>query len=139
MLQPGQEVVILAHSDGLYGSDNWCDETVVGWLKTAITMRGAHCTILWTEEQAKEHAWRFPPVVKGAITNADVFINLSNDLVVEEVAEFRNYLEVCKTWYVRLFPVTAHMMMSKWAQTPHELVCMVRHISSDPFMNAPQK
>jgi len=138
-VKPGEEVVILAHSDGLYGSDNWCDETAVGWIKTMVQSRGANCTILWVDEQAKEHAWRFPPVVKGAITEADLFINLSMDLVVEEVAEFRNYLEVCKTWYVRLFPVSAALLMTKWAQTPHELVCMVRHISSDPFMKPPQK
>jgi len=138
-VKPGMEVVILANSDGLYGSDNWCDETAVGWIKTVCTSRGANVSILWVDYQATEHAWRFSPVVKGAMTDADVLINLSTDLVVEEVAEFRNYLEVCKTWYVRMFPVTANMLMSKWAQTPHELVCMIRHISSDPFMNPPQK
>lgn len=138
-VKPGQEVVILAHEDGVYGSDNWCDPLAVAWVKTAFASRGARVTVLWADEQAKEHAWRFSPVVKGAITDADIFVNFSNDLVVEEVAEFRNYLEVCKTWYIRLFGVSAPMLMSKWAQTPHELVCMVRHISSDPFMKPPQK
>ena len=133
-IKPGQEVVILAHEDGVYGSDNWCDPQAVSWVKTAFASRGARVTVLWADEQAKEHAWRFPPVVKGAIAAADVFVNLSNDLVVEEVAEFRNFLPVCKTWYIRLFPVTANLLMTKWAQTPHELVCMVRHLSSNPFM-----
>ena len=83
----------------------------------------------------KKHEWRVPPILKGAITNADVFINFSLDLAIEENAEFRKYLEECKTWYVRMFPVTTSLLMTDWARTPHELVIMVRHLSSNPFMN----
>ncbi len=39
------------------------------------------------------------------------------------------------TWMVRLFPVTADLMMTDWARTPYELTIMLRHISSEPFMN----
>ena len=83
----------------------------------------------------KKHEWRVPPILKGAITNADVFINFSLDLAIEENAEFRTYIEECKTWYVRMFPVTTSLLMTDWARTPHELVIMVRHVSSNPFMN----
>lgn len=134
-VKPGMEVVILAHTDGLYGSDNLVDEQAVGWMQAVVQSRGANCSILWIDEVMKEHAWRLPPVVKGAITDADLFINTSMDLAIEEVAEFRKYIEVTKTWYVRMFPVTAPLLMTEWAQTPHELVCMVRHVSSTPFMN----
>jgi hypothetical protein len=131
---PGMEVVILAHIDGLYGSDNLVDEQAVNWMQAVVQSRGANCSILWIDEVMKPHNWRMPPVVKGAITEADLLINTSLDLAIEEVAEFRKYIETAKTWYVRMFPVTAPLLMTDWAQTPHELVCMVRHVSSDPFM-----
>ena len=133
-VKPGMEVVILAHTDGLYGSDNLVDEQAVSWMQAVVQSRGANCSILWIDEVMKAHEWRLPPVVKGAIANADLFINTSLDLAIEEVAEFRKYIEEVKTWYVRMFPVTASLLMTEWAQTPHELVIMVRHVSSDPFM-----
>jgi len=133
-IKPGDEVVILAHIDGLYGSDNLVDEQAINWTQAVVQSRGANCSILWIDEIMKENEWRMPPVVKGAITEADLLINTSLDLAVEEVAEFRKYLEVAKTWYIRMFPVTAPLLMTKWAQTPHELVVMIRHISSNPFM-----
>jgi len=131
---PGMEVVILAHIDGLYGSDNLVDEQAVNWMQAVVQSRGANCSILWIDEVMKAHNWRMPPIVKGAITEADLLINTSLDLAIEEVAEFRKYIETAKTWYVRMFPVTAPLLMTDWAQTPHELVCMVRHVSSTPFM-----
>jgi hypothetical protein len=133
-VQPGQEVIILAHIDGLYGSDNWVDEQAVNWMQAVVQSRGANCSVLWIDEVMKAHEWRLPPIVKGAIANADLFINTSLDLAIEEVAEFRKYIEEVKTWYVRMFPVTASLLMTDWAQTPHELVIMVRHVSSEPFM-----
>ncbi|MCE5252692.1 MAG: hypothetical protein LLG45_00520 [Actinomycetia bacterium] len=133
-VKPGEEVVILAHIDGLYGSDNLVDEQAVSWTQAVVQSRGANCSILWIDEIMKAHEWRLPPVVKGAIANADLFINTSLDLAIEEIAEFRKYIEEVNTWYVRMFPVTAPLLMSEWAQTPHELVVMVRHVSSDPFM-----
>jgi len=133
-IKPGMEVVILAHTDGLYGSDNLVDEQAVSWAQAVVQSRGANCSILWIDEIMKVHEWRMPPVVKGAMTDVDVLINTSLDLAVEEVAEFRKYIETAKTWYVRMFPTTAPLLMSKWAQTPHELVIMVRHVSAEPFM-----
>ncbi len=133
-VKPGMEVVILAHVDGLYGSDNLVDEQAMSWTQAVVQSRGANCSILWIDEVMKAHEWRLPPIVKGAIANADLFINTSLDLAIEEVAEFRKYIEEVKTWYVRMFPVTAPLLMTEWAQTPHELVVMVRHVSSDPFM-----
>ncbi|HTX69119.1 MAG TPA: hypothetical protein VMH50_08225 [Thermoleophilia bacterium] len=134
-IKPGMEVVVLAHVDGLYGSDNYVDETAIGWIQTMVESRGAHCSVLWIDEVMKTHEWRLPPVVKGAITEADVFINTSLDLAIEEVAEFRQYIEKVNTWYVRLFPVTSTLLCTDWARTPHELVVMIRHVSSDPFMH----
>jgi len=134
-IKPGMEVVVLAHIDGLYGSDNFVDEQAISWIQTMVQSRGANCSILWIDEVMKAHEWRLPPVVKGAITEADVFINTSIDLAIEEVAEFRQYIEKVNTWYVRLFPVTSTLLMTDWARTPHDLVCMVRHVSSEPFMN----
>jgi len=133
-IKPGMEVVILAHIDGLYGSDNLVDEQAVSWAQAVVQSRGANCSILWIDEIMKVHEWRMPPLAKGAITEADVLINTSLDLAVEEVAEFRKYIETANTWYVRMFATTAPLLMSEWAQTPHELVTMVRHVSSKPFM-----
>lgn len=134
-VQPGQEVIVGAHIDGAYGSANLVDPTAVAWVHAMVQSRGANCSILWIDEIMKKHKWRVPPILKGAIANADLFINFSLDLAIEENAEFRKYIEEVNTWYVRMFPVTTGLLMTDWAQTPHELVVMVRHLSSDPFMN----
>ncbi|NLE61493.1 MAG: hypothetical protein GX616_24340, partial [Planctomycetes bacterium] len=76
-VQPGQEVIILAHIDGLYGSDNLVDEQAVSWMQAVVQSRGANCSVLWIDEVMKAHEWRLPPIVKGAIANADLFINTS--------------------------------------------------------------
>ncbi len=134
-IKPGMEVLIGAHIDGAYGSANHVDPVAVSWVQAVCASRGANCTVIWLDEIMKKHEWRVPPILKGAITNADVFFNFSLDLAIEENAEFRTYLEECKTWYVRMFPVTTGLMMTDWARTPHELVVMARHLSSNPFMN----
>ena len=69
-VQPGMEVIILAHIDGLYGSDNWVDEQAISWMQAVVQSRGANCSVLWIDEVMKAHEWRLPPVVKGAIANA---------------------------------------------------------------------
>ena len=76
-IQPGQEVVVLAHVDGLHGGDNLVDPEAISWIQSAIQMRGANPSVLWIDEPAKPHAWRFPPVVKAAMEACDVFINNS--------------------------------------------------------------
>ena len=133
-IQPGQEVLILAHIDGLYGSQNVIDEQAVSWVQACTQAKGANASILWIDEPAKLHAWRIPPVVKAAMAGADLMINFSADLVTEEIAEFRRYIDEVNTWMVRMFPATAQLLMTEWAQTPHELVSMIRHVSSDPFL-----
>ena len=133
-VKAGQEVVILAYKDGLYGGDNLVDEEAVAWLASVVESRGANCTIVWADEPHELHHWRYPPVVKAAIAAADVVFNPTFDLVTEEMSEFRDHLEECNTWMVRMFPATAPLLMTKWAQTPYELVEMIRHISSEPFM-----
>ena len=46
-IQPGQEVVLLAHIDGLYGGDNLVDQEAISWIQTAIQLRGANASVLW--------------------------------------------------------------------------------------------
>ena len=35
-IEPGQEVVLQAHLDGMYGGDNLVDPQVIAWLQAAI-------------------------------------------------------------------------------------------------------
>ena len=90
MIKAGQEVLILAQIDGLYGGDNLVDEQAISWIQAAVQHRGANASVLWIDEPARPHAWRIPPVVKAALKGCDVLINHSFDLVVEEIMEFRN-------------------------------------------------
>jgi hypothetical protein len=39
-IKPGQEVLLLAQIDGLYGGDNLADEEAISWIQTAIQLRG---------------------------------------------------------------------------------------------------
>lgn len=132
-IKPGMEVLILAHVDGLYGGPNFVDPEAVDWAASVVRSRGACCSVLWIDEPQKVHAWRYPPVVKSAVAAADVLINTSSMLVTEEIPEFRNHLEEVGTWMVRMFPTTAPLLMTDWAQTPYELTKMMRHVSSRPF------
>ncbi|MBW1769068.1 MAG: hypothetical protein JRJ65_18725, partial [Deltaproteobacteria bacterium] len=61
-VKAGDEVVLLAHIDGLYGGDNLVDPQVIAWLQAAIQRRDANASILWIDEVPKMHAWRVPPV-----------------------------------------------------------------------------
>ena len=166
MNESRKEVVILAHKDGLYNGQNLIDEECVAWVSTAFTSRGHNVSILWVDDPQDLHTWRYPPVVKKAVEGCDLLINTSWQMPVEEIADFRQHVELshvgdpdrmseegkknfpCRpdkqpkdctdydsgTWFIRLFPVTADLMQTKWAQTPSELVYMIRHISSEPFM-----
>jgi hypothetical protein len=133
-IKPGMEVLILAHKDGLYGGDNLVDEEAVAWTSSVIQSRGAHCSILWIDEPQKVHEWRYPPIVKGAVAGADMLISTLFHIGTTEFGEFRKHLEDAGTWMVRMFPVTAPLLMSEWAQTPYELVSTIRHVSSNPFL-----
>jgi hypothetical protein len=109
-IQPGQEVVLLAHVDGLYGGYNLVDEEAISWIQTAIQLRGANASVLWIDEPAKPHAWRLPPVVKAVLTASDVFINNSFDIVFEELVELKQFLWEKKLLMVRNFAVTAPLL-----------------------------
>jgi len=132
-IEPGQEVLLLAHIDGLYGGDNLVDQEAVSWIQSAIQTRGANASILWIDEPGKVHAWRFPPVVKAALLSCNTLINHSFDLVVEEMTEFRKFIAEHKIRMVRNFATTAPLLCTAWAQTPHELVSEIRYRASFPF------
>jgi hypothetical protein len=132
-IQPGQEVLLLAHVDGLYGGDNLVDETAISWIQSMVRLKGARASVLWIDEPAKAHAWRFPPVVKAAMSGCDVMINHSFDLVIEENIEFRNFINERKIPMVRNFATTAPLLCTAWARTPHELVSEIRYQSSLPI------
>ncbi len=132
-IKPGQEVLILAHIDGLYGGDNLVDREAISWIQAAVQTRGARASVLWIDEPVVPHAWRFPPVVKAAMQGCDVLINHSFNLVVEEIAEFREYIEVLGVWMVRNFATTSALLNTAWAQTPYELVSEIRYQASLPF------
>jgi hypothetical protein len=92
-IQPGQEVLILSHIDGLHGGDNLVDPEVISWIQTSVQKYGAHASILWIDEPAKLHSWRFPPVFKAALTVCNMVINHSFNITVEEIMEFRRFIE----------------------------------------------
>ena len=132
-IRSGQEVLILAETDGLYGGDNLVDREAVAWIQAGVQSRQANASILWIDEPVVPHAWRFPPVVKAAMLGCDVLINHSFNLVVEEIAEFRDYIAEHKIKMVRNFATTAPLLCTAWARTPYELVSEIRYQSSLPF------
>ena len=132
-IRAGQEVLILAQTDGLYGGDNLVDEQTISWIQAAIQHRGANPSVLWIDEPVKAHTWRIPPIVKAALTACDVMINHSFDLVVEEIREFRDLVSELEFIMVRNFATTAPLLCTTWAQTPYELVSEIRYHASVPF------
>jgi len=133
-IQPRQEVLLLAHIDGLYGGDNLVDKEAVSWVQAGVQARGANASVLWIDETAKPHAWRFPPVVKAAMSASDVVINFCFDLNTEEIVEFREYIRERKFRMVRNFATTAPLLCTAWAQTPYELVSEIRYQASLPMI-----
>lgn len=132
-VKPGQEVLILAHLDGLYGGDNMVDQEAIAWIQSAVTAHGANASVMWVDEVAKPHNWRFPPVVKAAMAGCDILINHLIDLVTEEMTEFRDYIAEKKVRMVRNFATTAPLLCTPWAQTPYELVSEIRYQASLPI------
>jgi hypothetical protein len=127
-IKPGQEVLLLAHIDGLYGGDNLVDQEAISWIQSAIHLRGANASVLWIDEHTEPYSWRLPPVVKAAMEGCDVLINHSFDITFEEITEFRKLLlERNKPVMVRNFATTAPLLCTAWAQTPHELVSEIRY------------
>jgi hypothetical protein len=127
-IQAGQEVLLLAHIDGLHGGDNMVDEQAVAWVQSSVESRRAHASVLWINEPAVPHAWRLPPVAREAIKACDVLINHSFDITFEENIEFRDLCFAKKRFImVRNFATTAPLLCTFWAQTPHELVSEIRY------------
>lgn len=133
-IKPGMEVLILAQRDGLYGGVNLVDEEAVAWTASVVQSRGANCSILWFDDDNTTHKWRYPPIVKGAVGGSDLVLNFSSTLTNEEIQEFRYHVRESKTWNIRVFALTSQLLMTKWAQTPYELVSTIRRVSSKPFM-----
>jgi hypothetical protein len=131
-IKAGQEVVLLAHVDGLYGGDNLVDPQVIAWLQAAINYRGGNASILWIDEPVKPYAWRIPPLLDAALKACDVLMIHSFDLSTEEFAIGRKAVEYGAT-LVRNFATTASLLNSTWAQTPHELVSQIRYQVSTLF------
>ena len=126
-IKPGDEILILANSEGLYGGDNLVDQDVVSWIKSAIQVRGINASILWIDEPPKAHAWRFPPILRGAMTECSVLINNTFDLVTEELTLFRKSAYQRDLRTVRNFATTGPLLCSAWARTPYELVSEIRY------------
>jgi len=126
-VKPGQEVLILAYSDGLRGGDNLVDEQAIAWIEAGVQERGASPSVLWADERATLHNWRFPPVVKAAMAASDVTINNTLDLSFEELIEFKRFTWDEKKLMVRNFATTAPLLGTAWAQTPQRLVSEIRY------------
>jgi hypothetical protein len=133
-IKPGQEVVLIAHIDGLYGSDNMVDPEAMSWIQSAVQARGANASMLWIDEPGKAHSWRLPPIVKAAIKAADVTIFHSFDITFEEIVELKQYIFNEKIRFIRNFATTAPLLCSTWAQTPYELVSAIRYQSALPLV-----
>ena len=129
-IKPGQEVLLLAHSDGLRGSDNLVDTQTIDGLQSAILERGATPSVLWINEPDRPHDWRIPRVLKEAMRGCDVFINHSFTYVTEENRPLRDHFTELGIRYIRNFATTVPLLESDWAQTPAELVAEIRYRSS---------
>lgn len=132
-IEPGQNVTLLAHMDGLRGGDNLVDETAIAWIKQAAEERGAIVSVLWIDEEPKVHAWRIPPIMKAAIEASDVTITHLFDLAFEEMVELKQFLWKTGKLMVRNFATTAPLLNTAWAQTPHELVSEIRYQAAVPL------
>lgn len=132
-ITPKQKVLILAYRDGLYGGDNLIDERVITWLEICIKERGATPYILWADEDQKVHQWQFPSVVRAAFEASDIMINNTLDLAFEEIVEFKKFTWEKKKFMIRNFAVTAELLSTPWALTPHELVSEIRYRACIPI------
>ena len=132
-IEEGQEVLMLAHNDGLHGSDNLVDAQAIDWIQSAIHQRGANASVLWIDEPDRPHEWRIPPVLKAAMRGCDVFINHSFNLVTEDIRPLRDYFMELGICYVRNFATTSLLLNTPWAHTPSELVDEIRYQAAVPF------
>lgn len=126
-VRSGQQVLILAYSDGLRGGDNLVDRQAIEWLEAGVRQRGATPVVLRLDERSAVHQWRFPPVVRAAWLTCDLMINNTLDLSFEELVEFKKFTWDEKKLFVRNFATTSSLLGTEWARTPHELVSEIRH------------
>jgi hypothetical protein len=125
-IKPGQQVLIVAASDGLTGGYNLVDEATIAWIQGAVQQRRAYPSVLWVDVASRVHEWRVPPIVKAALGAADVIINHVFDLPFEELYEFRDVVAEKHVVMVRNMATTVSLLASDWAQTPYELVSAIR-------------
>ena len=133
-VEAGQEILILAHVDGLYGGDNVVDEDAIAWIQSGIASRGANPSVLWIDEPMKPHAWRIPRAAKAAIRASDLLILNSLDLEIEEMVEMKELAFRDKIPHIRNFATTGPLLCSAWARTPYELVSQIRYQASLAFV-----
>jgi len=138
-LKAGQNVLILAATDGLYGGRNLVDEQAIAWIQAGVQARGAHPSVLWVDMPVRrnviwpdipttETVWKIPPIVKAALKGADVLINHVADLSSEEeLKEWPQLLKEHKVPMVRNMATTAALLCSAWARTPHALINEIRY------------
>ena len=126
-IKPGQEVVLLAHLDGLHGGDNLVDAQVISWLQAGIQHREANASILWIDEPDKPHQWRIPPVYWAALQACNVFISHSFNLTTEEFGQIWQKAQELRVAFVRNMATTTALLNTAWAQTPYELVAQIRY------------
>lgn len=134
-MKPGQRVALIAYLDGIYGGDNVVDTLAINWIRRTIEERGNKVEVLWVDEPARAHAWKFPDQIRAVIERNDLIINHAFDLTMEEVIPFRQFIgrnvrEGKIAPMVRNFATTAPLLCSTWAQTPQELVSEIRLQSS---------
>src|SRR4029434_1539058 len=125
-IKSGQQVLIVAASDGLTGGVDRVDGAAIAWIQAAVQQRGAYASVLWTDIPSPIHAWRVPPVVKAAVQGIDVMISHAFDLPFEELYELRDVISQRRAVFVRNMATTAALLASDWAQTPYELVSAIR-------------
>lgn len=137
-VEAGQQVLILAATDGLHGGWNLVDEQTIAWVQAATQLRGAYPNVLWLDIPVRravlwpdiptrDNVWRVPPVLKAAVKGADVIINHVLDLSSEEeLKEWPEVLAESGLGMCRNMATTAPLLASAWARTPHELVCEIR-------------
>ena len=137
-VRPGQQVLILALNEGLYGGINVVDEQTVAWIQAAVQQRGAEAYVLWADVPVRptvlwgggadpSKGWKVPKVIRAAMSEADVIISHAVDLTYEEeLAEVSEILEEAQVPYVRNMATTAPLLASNWGMTPYELVSELR-------------
>lgn len=133
-LQPGQNVLIMAHLDGLYGGDNLVEFEVLELIAECVREYDADPQILLIDRKHPTSLqWNMPPTMVAAIESADCLIMHSFDYVTEEVLELRRLGARVGNPLVRNFATTRAMLRSEWVQTPYELVAEIRYLTSQWF------